>query len=548
MLAEPGEAGAAPPPEHHDEVEEIQDGDAEQQAGQEAEEARDTLSRAASFLESHFRPKGTVDYGALCCEAGLARKDLEINLAAAAMMAMERQEAVRDGIAAWIEQQAHLGAVRPLMYLEHLMYDETPMLLNVTWAGARECATNKILVVQTQWIMLIFVESTSFDEHDANAPAGNYLCLRGSFSPALRSLDSTTGEGLKAAVLSSCQPAPNVSIFPLRVRLAELDEYGANLRCEGLVTSGRQETWGRGVFLCAGHKAHASAEKTWLLPPIPSLITGVVHLALFLQTPQALTKLRRSLEEELEHRPLEILLYQKCPGEANKHRHHLLQLFSPAARQQPRRRAFLDYVADAVLNGDWTLTDRLQHFCRGPRCCKDAGETKKKVQYVLSRLLVVLAPTIFKKNNWLDWMKGLRAPGLIEAMHSLLSSAFMRAFGGHHPGPEDGADIFALAGLNPLGNPPLVLGDQDPAAADAEQKRKESKCTCQRLWSCSGRRVGTMTWSPWLHACNLKELSCPRSWRKGLLIQNVNSKCLGQRRARDNILCCRCFGVRCWTP
>ena len=173
-----------------------------------------------------------------------------------------------------------------------------------------------ILVVDTQRLVILHLHSTRCDEDnvDGRPEAKQYLCLRRRLSPALRSSAATTGKGLRRALESIAQPPASASIFESRLRRAEMDEYGARIRCEGLLAANKKDTWERGVLLCSGH--HAAAEKTWLLHPLPSLLTGVVHIALYLQTLQALTRAAESLADELEHRPLEIILYQTCPDAA----------------------------------------------------------------------------------------------------------------------------------------------------------------------------------------------------------------------------------------
>ena len=209
-------------------------------------------------------------------------------------------------------------------------------------------------------------------------------------------------------------------------------------------------------------------------------LSGLIHFALSLDSPQALNRLRKCLVAEVNSRTLQVWDTPHSPPEATKFRLQMLDLFAPTPRRQPRRRALLEACATTVLNGEWRQDGALEHYCAGPSCCRDSAHTKQKVEYILSRLLVVLPPALFKRNNWLEWTKGLRAPGFLQAIHGILGSAYLRAFQ-QTPLDVRAEDEAGQEGDEQVpGFPGDVQETQDPEAAKAEQKRRERKQHIQK--------------------------------------------------------------------
>ena len=444
----------------------------------------DALQWACTVLENEFRPKGKVDFDGISKSAGLHRKDCEIHLQAAAAVALQNQILVRDNLCKWVIEQSKAGAMIPVLYMEHVSYDETPMRLNVHWGEQKEVATTKVLVVEHEYLMLMQLRHglAHLEDKDltgTNATPSQFFCVYGRFSPSLRALDSCTGEGLQATLETTFQAPREAESFHRKLRLAEVDEYPANFRCEGLVGEKKGDKWGRAVIICSGHKAHSAATKTWAIPPGPTLLSGIIHFALSLDSPQALKRLRTALVAEMKYRTLRIWDTPHSPPEARKFRLQMLDLFAPAPRLHPRRRALLEECAASVLNGEWRQHDVLEHYCSGQGCCRDAEHTKQKIHYMLSRMLVVLPPCLFKKNNWLEWTKGLRAPGFLQGLHGLLGSAYLRAFHNIPREVREEAEQRDREAHADEGAPAVWPGDghggQDPEAAEAERMRKEKQ-------------------------------------------------------------------------
>ena len=143
---------------------------------------RDPLQWASTVLENQFRPKGIVDYDAITKAAKMERKDCDKHLQAAAAVTVSNQVSVRNNLCKWVQQQSQAGAMKPLLYMEHVCYDETPMKLNVHWGTNKQCATTKILVIDTEYLMLMQLQQPLVEPKDMpknRDSANQFLCVRG---------------------------------------------------------------------------------------------------------------------------------------------------------------------------------------------------------------------------------------------------------------------------------------------------------------------------------------------------------------------------------
>ena len=242
---------------------------------------------AAQVLEKWILPKAKVDLTEISKQRGISRRTLETHLASAAQVAFQNQACLRDSVLAWVADMAKAKVLEPIMFIDHSMYDETPMMLRVAWKGQKQLGRNKVLVIKSSWVILVkFLHEIALDaEKEPAEPTPEYMCLQGQLSPALRPVECTTGEGLVSAILTLPQPPSSTDVFQTRVRVAEIDDYKANARCEGILSANRLKTssWSALTIHCCGHKAHAAAEKTWMLPRYAPLVSSTLNFALFLQ-------------------------------------------------------------------------------------------------------------------------------------------------------------------------------------------------------------------------------------------------------------------------
>ena len=354
---------------------------------------------------------------------------------------------------------------------------------------------SKLLVAEREWCILVrFLgrDMGSVDHHDGHDPdtASSYLLLRGNECPGLRATEQTTAEGL-LAVLQSLKGTPSLhSTFKYAVRICEVDEGPANLRCEGLLGSTRPREWSHASFICTAHKCHLAAEKCWSLSGMPQMLGDLIRSSLFLLSPPSMKLLRRGLvAEALKPGAVEIIYEEASPSRAARHRAEMLKLFCQPGHEAPRVHAFLKVLSSRVLNGNW-MCERLQHYCAGRECCVSQQHTLNKIVYCLKKLLSVARFETFHRNNWSAWLRGLQCYGLLQSIHQLYEKAFLAAFGNSSQpaqpavpsthGHEAAMQVF-LEDETVIGSyrPPSASGpsasshEADPGLLQAQLKRDE---------------------------------------------------------------------------
>ena len=436
-----------------------------QPVGEDGAQTADTdLARAAKVLQTRLRGKNAPDYDVLCAELGLERKNFILHVQAAAETSLRHQARIHNDITAWAKQQQAAGGWRTVMYLEYEMYDETPLLCRVCAGGNTQTERARLFVVDVSWLCLLQMMPVS-EVQGQNLGSSSYLLLRGRFSPSMRAATRCTGEGIKSVLERCPTPPPNLEAFKYLLRVVEVDEYSANLRAEALTMAARPDEWRNGLFLCMGHKCHKSAERTWMLPGVPPVLSGLTHCNLFLASGQTLTTLRRALLDELANRPISIIKDARCSEEASRHRRKMVALFGPKPEQHPRRCATLEVMEQRVFNGDWK-SEHIEHYCDG--CCRDEQEFREKAATVLERYFALVPPAVLQKNNWKDWKRGVNTAGLLQSIHGLFESSFKRAFA-----PTRGGGVARQGQMPPQEAFPPV-GADDPLAAEADRRRAES--------------------------------------------------------------------------
>ena len=201
----------------------------------------------------------------------------------------------------------------------------------------------RLFVVDVSWLCLLQLDTSdeAAEEHPASS---KFMLLRGRYSPSMRVATRCTGEGIKSLLERCPSPPVNIDHFTHLIRVAEVDENPANLRAEALTLAAREKDWALSIFICMGHKCHKSAERTWMLPRIPALLSGLTHCNLFLATAHSLSALRKALLEEFASRPISIFKHARCSEEAKQYRTTMLTIFWTVSQStSPAHRCLRDH-------------------------------------------------------------------------------------------------------------------------------------------------------------------------------------------------------------
>ena len=355
---------------------------------------------------------------------------------AAAELTTRREIAQLQAIIQYVKQHHSAGELEPIMWLQHRLYDETPLPLRVFFDDTAEVQRAKLWVVQRSAGCLLKVRRHQDRGQHVEGPE-DFLFLNIPQTSCVRATQNVVGETVKA-MLDSCEPGPcSLPEARLRVRLAETDEGGNNGRAEALTLLAQPEfchLWG----LCLAHKLHIAAKKTWALAPLDLIVTGLKSACLVFRAGGAWKSMRDAVPQLVEDE-LQFLDNVAVSPQAVAHKERLLTCFLPSDKQPHRRSVIL--LLTETLNHDWRA-ESLSHSCRG--CCRDRQHACEKLSACLRRTLTALRPTMFCQDNWQEWGATLPIFAFGCAMHQWLPKLYWRAFGCHghpqHPLPHPDDD------------------------------------------------------------------------------------------------------------
>ena len=448
------------------------------------------LGETANMVHKHLVSRTLPTLDDLAEERGLQKKTLTIQMNAVAELFSRHHEEHAQNACRYVESLGLSGAVRPIAYLEHVLYDETPLRARVRVNGVRHLEKSKAFVLEPSWAILVrrsAMDAPAPQDPTAPtiAPSADYLLLLGKHPVSLRAGEGTSGEALLPVLRSIPSPPAFATSFDHHWRVIECDEAGGNRRAEQLLSLERPKSWKTTTVLCTAHKVHACAERTWSLQPFPQIMSGLINTSLYLKNPGCMRLLREALEQQLREMPLDILRSPASSAAAASHRSWLVQLLGPGFKNQPRRQALLEVISQNLLNGDWSKPC-LQHHCPAS-CCSSLEETRNKLSKYVVKILMALPPHVLNRSNWLDWHKGVRLYALLEAMHGLWSASFRRAFAANTAGPrsdmqlafaqplevEESENPILQAQAQPQPLPQLVNDNVNLLDANEDKKRAE---------------------------------------------------------------------------
>ena len=353
---------------------------------------------------------------------GCAPKTLQANVHAVAESTLQLQIDLLHRVLGYVDARRSSSA-QFLASVSHWLYDETPQVLRLGYeTDETHKETAKVMVLERSWGLLLKASSGQASS-SSSSETPEYLLLQGFFSPAVRAIERTNGEGIHRLLQTFPETKLLTEQSPLHIRLVETDAYGANMRAERLLAQDF-----KGMFTlhvpCLAHKIHSAAVRTWKLND--PLVASLVHCGLVLNSAGGMKKLRVAIRSIL-HTPgeVEVRHNAQLPASALAFKAHVLKLFGPPA-SEPRRKATILRITSLLMTGDWRKP-KIEHICH-PGCCRDEQDTIDKLAYALPRLATACNRGVFSKSNWSEWMEYWRFFGLLQALHGLLSKAFLLAF------------------------------------------------------------------------------------------------------------------------
>ena len=179
------------------------------------------------------------------------------------------------------------GHLKRKLFVHHIRHDETQRVVVGRFPdGEAQEQRGKIHIIQQEWIAVTEASSISSPgEIDT-------MIFKGSFSPMIKLSENATAESI-ARVLELSDPIPGgadgADGFAAKLKIFESDECSANLKAQSILQSTSRDggddagPWVQLATVCAAHKLHQVALKTW--QHFASLHTGLVKTLKMLRTP-----------------------------------------------------------------------------------------------------------------------------------------------------------------------------------------------------------------------------------------------------------------------
>ena len=366
------------------------------------------------------------------CAPGTAR----LRLHAAAEWTMQTQMQQLSCVLKLVETMQQCKAWKGICFLEHTLYDETPLELVVkyTQEESAQKEISKTWVIESQWSMLIEI----LDDKGPNR-SREYVQLQGRFSPSLRASSSGDGESIAQVLRTVPRPDPDLicKLFRHRIRHSECDEHPANPRGETLLAKDHPAAAYTPLHCpCYAHKIHSAATRCWSLPVLAPTVQGVVHTGKFLSTAGSMKRLKDAVGELVKQR-LQILVLPVDDAVRSQIVRHCLPPLS-----HPRRRA-VALACSAFFNGHWWKTGVLQHVCTGQNCCESRDASVATGTRLLKKMLSSLFRSVLSKANWAEWSSTLLWYVWGDALNHIAVDAFHLAFA---RSATESADLEVLMG------------------------------------------------------------------------------------------------------
>ena len=446
------------------------------------------LQEAARMMMEVFSNHALVSLEQSAKQAEVSRGVLRRRLHAVAEMARCFQRSFLDRVLAYCEQM--VGAtLQPVAWVEHCLYDETPLRMRVvmdeTAGMLPEKVSGKIFVVQQDWCVLakatagpalpqLRPEEPEQAEHAVvPEPPTNYFFF-GSKSPEMRAVDRCTGEGIRNVLLATRQPVDFQRVgFKHSIRVSEAGNLAANNKAEFLFQAEQPPSLHFLHALCVPHQLHSAAEKTWEIQD--GLLSGLIHMCKLLSDGGLRTRLRQAISLAIPARVQRVCVDVVLPlaADAANYKNDLLSMVLPG-RAKARKQSMLRLMAE-LLNDDWRIKKKLVHRCP-PGCCMDAHHTSSKLDAVLPKIMLSLCPSMFMRNNWKEWHSQM-SYFLLAGVHGLLQDVLLAVFS-ETPIVEEafldeqGQEQLAAAAAEAMLHPPHQAADENPYERERRERNK----------------------------------------------------------------------------
>lgn len=249
-------------------------------------------------------------------------------------------------------------------------------------------------------------------------PRGDLSMLLCPTTSSLCAMSAGSADCVKATQLRVSGVTAAAVAFQRQARVVCTDKHPSNLAAERDMARGRSGDWSLLHIECEVHKTSGCYTKTFAL--LEDNVKGMIHCALSLQSGSAMSRFRACLKEEIASR-FEVLHGQPSRDAIN-YKEQMMRIFVQHGAHVPMRQILLAVCP----NGDWRSAKVQYYVQQGPG---QPQTEEAMLEHVTAGLVTALAasqPELYPRHRWTGADLATDSLGIIETVHQLLSTTYVR--------------------------------------------------------------------------------------------------------------------------
>ena len=384
-------------------------------------------------------------------------------LRCAACMVYGSSWLVGAGICGW-RALFRSGRFAPILLVHKQKYDETPLkmqlceynrFLGEATTGEQHAMKNDsrfCKILRLEWVLGFLV---------LDRATGRHKFITTNIPVPLTAISRNTAECLAGVINHTMARIPEIKVFETEfeqvVRLASIDRYTANFKCEKYMKSNSEKKMISTLFTCDVHKYSGCIKKGLALSD--ETLSGLVNLALSMEAAGCVSQMRGILQRIFSDELVIALDYP--PGkesETYQHRMAILDLFLPGKSPKDLKRRF---VLQSLANSDLT-SDEVVHWCPFG-CCGTPERALAAFQRWVVWALVPSKMKVLNRKSWTGSDSAVQWAGLLHSHWGLLPRIVIKMIRVDRPLVSQKGSVD-----DPVGRDQPVLVD-DPAVQEMEE-------------------------------------------------------------------------------
>eukprot|EP00971_Amphidinium_carterae_P191683 3803512-Amphidinium_carterae.1 len=393
----------------------------------------DIQSIAAEFCSSPAFNIASLEV--LCEKLGVVKSMFQSKLQRLTCAQVVFQKWRRQELEQHLVQQC--GQPNLLLCLEHVCFDETPMRVamvgGITSSGTSNDSSGADMVMphgenldvelSKSWLLQSrtlgtackILQTTEKWAYLIKAGTQMVSIIGKSLCP-LQVMQNTTAEVVKACLLANGTSSLYSNQFKCRVKSSCADKAASNKKAMASIAQDRCPGWSSSHMDCEVHIVSTAMKRTFE-GVVPEQVSGLLHCALSLRVPGALTVWRSCMRKVIRS---SLVIMDGVPSLAARNfKQAAMHLFMSDASTTKGQQALLARLP----NGDWRLHDRVELY-RASNSTASTDQLAATLENGLIYCLCSRQPHVYPKHRWTGSDISISELGKLEIIHGLLTRTY----------------------------------------------------------------------------------------------------------------------------